>query len=85
MNRMPLTFTSDQETSNFWGEACRAAEKPLRQHVRQLYHKTGCALTNENPSTSQTKRRLGEQGMEQTALVHHFFEILRVVEGYRFF
>ena len=23
-------------------QACRAAEKPLRQHLRQLYHKTGC-------------------------------------------
>lgn len=35
-------FLFDLSLDAMQPQACRAAEKPLRQHLRQLYHKTGC-------------------------------------------
>eukprot|EP00438_Fugacium_kawagutii_P012969 Skav229739 [mRNA] locus=scaffold1287:249347:254690:+ [translate_table: standard] len=69
-------------------EACRAAEKPLRQHLRQLYNKTGCDLQDleqclvevEDAATARLRRRRLEQ---QLRVLEDYAESVSVILGQR--
>lgn len=69
-------------------EACRAAEKPLRQHVRQLYHKTGCDTKHldqcfkevEEEGTARNRRKRLEREVRH---MEDYAESISVILGQR--
>lgn len=69
-------------------EACRAAEKPLRQHLRQLYHKTGCDTKDleqlfravEDETTARARRMQLENELRR---MEDYAESISVILGQR--
>eukprot|EP00435_Cladocopium_sp_Y103_P005488 s3877_g1.t2 len=69
-------------------EACRAAEKPLRQHLRQLYHKTGCDTKDleqlfrqvEDEATARARRKCLENELRR---MEDYAESISVILGQR--
>ncbi|CAK8995568.1 unnamed protein product [Durusdinium trenchii] len=68
--------------------ACRDAEKPIRQHLRQLYHQTGCALENleacyqevEQSGTSRQRKKILEK---ETRRIEDYKESVSAILGQR--